>query len=147
MLLDRDDIATLIPHAGLMCLLDGVERWDEESIRCVSARHRMLDNPLRRAGRLGAACGIEFAAQAMAVHGRLAGGGGNAPRPRLGYLASLRALECRRARLDDLPGELVIEANRVAGDELRVIYEFRIACDGAELLSGRAAVVLDAGQA
>jgi predicted hotdog family 3-hydroxylacyl-ACP dehydratase len=141
MLLDRDAIAKLIPHAGSMYLLDGVERWDDASIRCVSARHGTPDNPLRRGDRLGTACGIEFAAQAMAVHARLAGD--LARTPRMGYLASLRALRCRQPRLDTLPGSLVIDARRLIGDELRVIYEFSIASNGVELLTGRAAVVLE----
>ena len=36
-----------------------------------ASSHRAADNPLRAHGRLGAACGIEYAAQAMAVHGAL----------------------------------------------------------------------------
>ena len=37
-------------------------------------------NPLRAEGRLGAAAGIEYAAQAMALHGSLLAGEGSAPR-------------------------------------------------------------------
>ncbi len=48
--------------------------WDAQHIRCRSATHRLPGNPLRSQGRLGAACGIEYAAQAMAVHGALANG-------------------------------------------------------------------------
>ena len=88
MMIGRDEIAGMIPHAGTMCLLDGVLDWDQASIRCVSTRHRAEDNPLRRAGHLNAICGIEFAAQAMAVHGRLAGGVNR--KPTAGFLASLR---------------------------------------------------------
>ncbi|MGO8914986.1 MAG: hypothetical protein ACLQJR_03670 [Stellaceae bacterium] len=141
MTIGRDEIAALIPHAGAMCLLDSVLYWDDVSIRCLSLRHRAEDNPLRRAGRLAAICGIEFAAQAMAVHGRLAGGIERAPRA--GYLASLRDVTCRQERLDLLAGELVIDVRRLMGDEQRAIYHFALACDGLELLSARAAVVLD----
>jgi predicted hotdog family 3-hydroxylacyl-ACP dehydratase len=140
MLIGREQIAALIPHAGAMCLLDGVLQWDRGSIRCLSARHRSEDNPLRRDGRLGAVCGVEFAAQAMAVHGRLAGGLDRTPRA--GYLASLRELTCRQERLDLLPEDLVIEAESLLGDEHRVIYRFALHCAGSEVLSGRAAVVL-----
>jgi predicted hotdog family 3-hydroxylacyl-ACP dehydratase len=141
MTIDRERIAALIPHAGAMCLLDRVLHWDQESIRCLSLRHRAADNPLRRAGRLAAICGIEFAAQAMAVHGRLAGGLEDGPRG--GYLASLREVTCRQARLDLLEGELVIDARRLTGDERQAIYHFALGCAGLEVLSGRAAVVLD----
>lgn len=143
MTLGRDEIAALIPHAGAMCLLDGVIAWDDTSIRCRTARHRDRDNPLRKDGRLATVCGIEFAAQAMAVHGALAGG--VAGRPRAGYLASIRDLVCRAERLDLLTGDLVIEAERLMGDEARVIYQFTLRSGDDEVLSGRAAVVLDAG--
>jgi predicted hotdog family 3-hydroxylacyl-ACP dehydratase len=145
MTLDRDGIAALIPHAGTMCLLDGVLRWDETSVRCRSTRHRDPGNPLRRNGRLAAICGIEFAAQAMAVHGALAGSVNG--RPRAGFLASIRDLVCREARLDLLPGDLVIEAERLMGDEARQIYQFTLRSGESEVLSGRAAVVLEAGGA
>ncbi len=141
MLLNRVEIAGLIPHAGAMCLLDGVVSWDGNRIRCVSGSHRDTANPLRAGGRLPAVCGIEYAAQAMAVHGGLAGK--DRERPRAGFLASVRDVVCRRERLDDLDGSLFVEAVRVLGDEARVIYEFRLWVGEMEILSGRAAVVLD----
>jgi predicted hotdog family 3-hydroxylacyl-ACP dehydratase len=135
----------MIPHAGAMCLLDGVQYWDQVLIRCLSARHRSEHNPLRRAGRLSAVCGIEFAAQAMAVHGRLSGGVGR--RPRAGYLASVRDVRCHQERLDVLESDLIVIAEHLMGDEQRVMYRFTLDCAGIEILSGRAAVVLEALQA
>ena len=73
-----------------MCLLEGVVSWDDGRIECVTATHRHAANPLRRDGRLGILCGVEYAAQAMALHAALTGGGATAA-PRRGYLASLRA--------------------------------------------------------
>lgn len=140
--LTRDEIGRLIPHAGAMCLIDAVVDWDDAGIRCTSRTHLDAGNPMRSGGRLPALCGIEYAAQAMAVHGGLSAG--TRGRPRAGYLASVRDVVCRRDRLDDLDGELLIEAKRIMGDEDRVIYEFKVTADGAEVLSGRAAVVLDA---
>jgi predicted hotdog family 3-hydroxylacyl-ACP dehydratase len=144
MLVTRAEIAGLIPHAGAMCLLDGVVSWDENRIRCVSRSHLDTGNPLRAGGRLPAVCGIEYAAQAMAVHGGLAGKARG--RPLAGFLASVRDVTCRRDRLDDLDGSLFVEAARVLGDEARVIYEFRLWVGETEVLSGRAAVVLNAGE-
>lgn len=140
MAIGRREIARLIPHAGAMCLLDGVVAWDRDSIRCYSGRHRAPDNPLRQGGRLGILCGIEFAAQAMAVHGALAGAVGE--RPRAGYIASLREVTCRGNRLDALEGDLVISATRLVGDDDRVAYAFAIRCEAQELLAGRATVLL-----
>ena len=142
MSLDRAAIAALIPHAGAMCLLDRVERWDETRIRCASRSHLDEANPLRAGGQLPAVCGIEYAAQAMAVHGGLTRG--ERERPRAGYLASVRDVTCSRERLDDLDGELVVEAERMMGDGDRVIYGFRLWVGGTEVLTGRAAVVLEA---
>ena len=67
--LNRPDIARLIPHAGRMVLLDGVLDWTAETLRARACSHRAPDNPLRRAGRLSVIAGIEYAAQATAIHG------------------------------------------------------------------------------
>ncbi len=135
----------MIPHAGAMHLLDGVLSWDADRIRCLSRSHRDRQNPLRMDGRLSALCGIEYAAQAMAVHGALAGN--VLKRPQLGYLASLREVRCSRARLDDLEGDLIVEAERMMGEESHVIYGFEVRVGDVEVLRGRAAVVLEASRA
>jgi predicted hotdog family 3-hydroxylacyl-ACP dehydratase len=142
MLMSRVELAALIPHAGTMCLLDGVLSWDRIRIRCTARSHRDTGNPLRHAGRLAALCGIEYASQAMAVHGGLTAGGG---RPSAGYLASLRDLTCHVARLDDIAEDLVIDAENLTGEGSRVIYAFTLSAGSRELLSGRAAVVINAG--
>lgn len=143
MLMDRAQIAALIPHKGAMCLLDAVLRWDAETITCISHRYRDSDNPLRRAdGTLGTACGIEIAAQAMAVHGRLtAGAAGRASR---GFLASLRDVRLRTTYLDTLAGELTINATLLMGDHTGASYGFMLEHDGVEILIGRATVLLEA---
>lgn len=144
--LDRNWIAAHIPHAGAMCLLDSVDAWDETHIRCTATSHRDPHNPLRSHGRLASACGIEYAAQAMAVHGALAGGQHEAPplRPRVGYLASVRGVEAQVARLDTFETPLTVEAERLSGDGNTLLYGFTVRCGEALLLSGRAAVMLDA---
>jgi predicted hotdog family 3-hydroxylacyl-ACP dehydratase len=144
-LISRDAIAAMIPHAGAMHLLDGVLSWDADRIRCLSRSHRDRQNPLRMNGRLSALCGIEYAAQAMAVHGVLAGNVGS--RPRMGYLASLREVSCSRTTLDDLEGDLIVAAERLMGEESHVIYSFAVGVGDIEVLRGRAAVVLEAGRA
>jgi predicted hotdog family 3-hydroxylacyl-ACP dehydratase len=138
----KADIARLIPHAGAMCLLDGVVRWDSAQIRCVSRTHREMGNPLRAGGQLPAVCGIEYAAQAMAVHGGLAGIIG--AKSRAGYLVSLRDVICRKSRLDNLEGDLIVDAEQLMADRSRVIYQFTLWVGETEVLSGRATVVLDA---
>jgi len=140
--LGKADIAGMIPHAGPMCLLDEVAAWNETTIRCVARGHRDPANPLRAGAELPILCGIEYAAQAMAVHGRLSAA--LASRPRAGYLASVSDVVCNVRRLDDLEGDLVIEAERLAGDEDRVLYFFKIFSKDFQILTGKAAVVLAA---
>lgn len=136
----KAEIAKMIPHAGRMCLLDEVLEWNGATIRCISRGHRDPGNPLRAGAQLPALCGIEYAAQAMAVHGRLSAAVGE--RPRAGYLASVRDVICHARRLDDLPHDLVIDAERLAGEEERVLYRFALSAGGRPVLRGRAAVVL-----
>lgn len=142
LLLDRAAIAALIPHDGAMCLLDGVLAWDRTSIACIASSHRAPDNPLAAEGRLDAVCGVEYAAQAMAVHGGLVGDG---RRPAAGYLASLRDVVCAVDRLDLLEGDLLVKAELLIADGGRVIYNFALTSDAKPVMSGRAAVVIDAG--
>jgi len=142
MLADKTAIARVIPHTGSMCLLDGVLECDAQRIRCISRTHRDADNPMRSGDALLALCGIEYAAQAMAVHG--AWDAKFDQKPRAGYLAALRDVSCHVMRLDDLSDDLMIDAEKVMGDEARVIYQFNIRADSARIMSGRATVVLDA---
>lgn len=141
-MLDSAAIARLTPHTGSMCLLAGVSFWDARSIGCIARSHRDRDNPLAVGGRLGAACGVEYAAQAMAVHGGLVGV--LKQRPMAGYLISLRALSLHRPFLDDLDGDLLVEAEMLAGEGTRMSYHFSLSCLGAPILAGRAAVLLEA---
>jgi predicted hotdog family 3-hydroxylacyl-ACP dehydratase len=138
----REAIATLIPHAGRMCLLERVQAWDAERIRCVSTRHASADHPLRSARGLLATAGIEYAAQAAALHGALcAQATGHTAAP--GFLASARNVRLHRLRLDDLPGELLVEAEHLAGDGRQLLYAFRLSHAGKVVAEGRLAVVLD----
>jgi predicted hotdog family 3-hydroxylacyl-ACP dehydratase len=162
MRLDRSWIERNIPHHGRMCLLDEVMEWNAQHIRCRSGTHRLPDHPLRSQGRLGVACGIEYAAQAMAVHGALAGGalahngrgaragtGGRAAgkgRSEVGFLASLREVRLHVLRLDDVDTDLMCEALLVAGDHGSAVYEFAVRSEALRLLSGRATVVFDANE-
>ncbi|MBS1161459.1 MAG: hypothetical protein H6R15_3878 [Proteobacteria bacterium] len=125
-----------------MCLLDAVSDWSASAICCRAISHTDPANPLRAEGRLGAANGIEYAAQAMAVHGALLAQASDAPRQ--GYLTSVRGVQLYVARLDDLPGELTVHAERQSGDGNNILYQFSLQHAGRCLLEGRAAVVLDA---
>jgi predicted hotdog family 3-hydroxylacyl-ACP dehydratase len=140
--LDRRWIQEHIPHKGGMCLLDEVLNWDLTQAQCRSSTHRSLENPLRADGRLGAACGIEYAAQTMAVHGALVASGAGAVAPS-GFLASVRRVRLNIDRLDVFESDLVTAVERVAGDDSTALYQFSVSADGVVLLSGRAAIAFN----
>ncbi len=153
-------IAQRIPHAGRMCLLDALHSWTADGLHCSATGHAALDHPLRSAGGLLAPCAIEYAAQAMALHGALLGSlgdglaqcpvdgpahgqrhgpGDNPPdgprrapgaAPQPGYLASVRAVRLHVASLHGLPGPLAVRVQRLAGDAQQILYQFSLH-DGA----------------
>lgn len=146
--LNHAEIAARVPHSGSMCLLDAVIDWNAESIRCHAINHRDATHPLRESASqvLDAVSAIEYAAQAMAVHGGLLAELATANKgPKIGYLASVRDVVLHCESLDHLRSPLVIEATRLMGDESRVMYEFNVSAGDHAYVSGRAAVVMDAG--
>jgi predicted hotdog family 3-hydroxylacyl-ACP dehydratase len=135
------DVASLVPHAGGMCLLERVLDWDEATVTLATATHRDPANPLRSDGRLRAIHLCEYGAQAMAVHGGLrawARGG----RARPGMLVSLRdvCLDCDDVH--DLEGELVVTARCVHEGPSAWQYDFRVSHGTRLLAQGRATVSL-----
>ena len=150
--LGHQEIARRIPHQGSMCLLERVTAWDMERITCEATSHLDANNPLRAHGRLGAACGIEYAAQAMAVHGALvsqaqAASPAKAATPKAGYLVSVRGVTLHVPRLDDLGMALTIRAERSSGNAGSILYGFTLHAGAALIASGRAVVMLDAATA
>ena len=138
--LDRAGIAARIPHAGAMCLLDALLSWNADEIVCRADHHNDPDHPLRLAAALPAACALEYASQAMALHAALCVAA-HGPTP--GFLASARGVRLHRLRLDDLDGDLRIEARRGAGDDRQVLYTFAVSHAGEPVAEGRATVVLN----
>jgi predicted hotdog family 3-hydroxylacyl-ACP dehydratase len=140
-MLAKTDFTDLIPHAGDMCLLDGVLSWDDTSIHATSVSHVLDTHPLRSEHGLHAVHLAEYGAQAMAVHGALRGRerGETAPRP--GMLVSLRGVKLSAQRIDNREGVLDVYAECLIADENGAQYLFRVLHSGEELASGRAAVI------
>ena len=136
-MLDREAIAARIPHTGRMVLLDRVLDWDARSIRCATRTHLDPANPLREPPGLPVWAGIEYAAQAAAVHGALLHGAA----PRQGFLASVRDARPFCERLDGIEGELVIRATLAHADPAGAIYDFEVLSATRVLLTGRAALM------
>jgi predicted hotdog family 3-hydroxylacyl-ACP dehydratase len=139
MQLNQNNIEALIPHSGAMSLLNKVLKWDEEHIICLANSHRDKHNPLRKENILSAVCGVEYAAQAMAVHGALARQD-RSETPRPGYLASIKHLDLLVSRLDNIESDLTIDAEMLLKDKEFLIYQFRVFSECQDLLSGRAII-------
>jgi len=138
--INKAEIRTLIPHSGLMCLLDEVILWDDRSITCVSNTHRDPANPLRRDGRLSALHAFEYGAQAAAVHGGLRARSVGAIAPP-GYLAALRDARLHVASLDDIRSALQVYALRLFGDGANTVYECRVSARDLPIAEARITIV------
>lgn len=134
------EIAAKIPHDGAMCLLDGVIAWDQERIACRASSHRDPANPLARGGTLSVLGGLEYGAQAMALHGALSGIIGEAPR--VGMIASVRGLRWSVQRLDDLADPIEVTAHRLGDSGSQVSYEIAVRAAGRDILTGRVMALL-----
>lgn len=132
-------LCALIPHAGSMCLLDRVVRWDHDTIHCAAQSHRDPTNPLWRGGQLSIICGVEYAAQAMALHAALSSGRVH----RAGYIGALRDVHWSVARLDDIAESLQVHAQRTLGEDQGAIYTFSVRGHHCELMRGRASVFFE----
>lgn len=142
-MLDKAQLSALIPHAGSMCLLERVDEWNADAIQCVAYSHRDPANPLRRDGALAALHLVEYAAQAMAIHGALLAGGG----PQAGMIGALRDVRLYIEHVDHLTHPLLIKATRRLARSDGLIYDFAVWEQRSPVLllsEGRISVVLRA---
>ncbi len=131
-MLGPDSIRKLIRHSGKMCLLNCVVAYDNEHIICSSTSHEDKDNPLRTSDGLSAIHGIEYGAQAIALHGRLMNSLG-----RVGYLVAVRDFETDVEWLHDLFGPIQVTATAAMQNESGATYRFSIEARDRMLVSGR----------
>ncbi|MGH8744548.1 MAG: hydroxymyristoyl-ACP dehydratase [Burkholderiales bacterium] len=132
--LSHESIRSRIPHQGPMCLLDQVLVWDETHIICSAVSHRDRNNPLRTGNSLPAICGIEYAAQAMALHASL-----TEISNKHGLLAGVRDVALFAENLDDIPGKLTVRVEKIVAEGEKALYQFDILAGDRELLRGRLA--------
>ena len=133
-MLGREEIAARVPHSGRMCLLDRVLDWDARHIRCAAESHRDADHPLRERGGLPVWAGIEYAAQAAAVHGALLHA---TAQPRAGVLGKLSHVRPGCEWLDRVASPLTLDATVLHRDPSGGVYAFEAHGDGALLLQGQ----------
>lgn len=137
---ETTDFARLLPHAGTARMIERVVSWDNDHILAATTWHRSPANPLRLEGRLAAVHLAEFSAQVMAIHGGLRNeAAGLDPQPAL--LVSVRDLVLYRDYLEDLPGELEIEARALLLNPASWQYSYEVRHAGTLIATGRAAAM------
>jgi predicted hotdog family 3-hydroxylacyl-ACP dehydratase len=141
-LLNAAEIAARVPHSGTMCLLHALHESSDKHVLCSTTSHRAADNPLRSASGLLSCNAIEYAAQAMALHGAMTVASNDPPRG--GRLASVRGVKLHAPRLDTIAGPLFVHAERLAGDVGQAMYQFTLRDEQQQtLVQGRATVLLN----
>jgi predicted hotdog family 3-hydroxylacyl-ACP dehydratase len=138
-------ILDLIPHAGSMCLLERILRWDDSTVVTGTQTHRALTNPLRSGGRLHAVHLCEYGAQAMAIHGGLLAAGLSEP-ARPGLLVTLRDVQLLRGTIDDLDGELQVSATRLHASASVWQYSFEVTHAQQTVAHGLAMVAISSSR-
>lgn len=137
------DIEKLIPHSGGMSLLNAVQEWDQQRLRCSASSHRDPHNPLRGEACLSSICGIEYAAQGMALHGALIDKN-NAGRQ--GLLISVKDVRFFAQRLDEIAHDLTIDVELLMSDDTMFNYQFRVSANGDTLIEGKAVALFRGGK-
>ncbi len=121
-MLTHTEIERRVPHAGAMCLLDRVVRWDASRIDCEAESPR-AGHPLELAQGVPVVAAVEYAAQAAALHvalldGRLEPGGG--------MLAKLSGVVLSEGWLAASSGGLKIQADLLARSDAGCTYNFAV---------------------
>lgn len=139
MLIQRQQIAQLIPHGEAMCLLDQITDWDEHQLKATTASHCRKDNPLIENGRMDTVALVEYGAQAAAVHAALQQSGLSATRP--AYLGAIKKLRLFTQYVDVSVAELQIQAQCIFNDSNGAIYDIWTCAEGDDLMTGRIVLI------
>ncbi|MCL6415853.1 hypothetical protein MIB92_09325 [Aestuariirhabdus sp. Z084] len=150
--LSLEQLSGLLPHQGDMCLLASVESWDQKNIHCRVISHRSGQNPLRHCGRLDAHTAVEYAGQAMAVHGSLLQLVANSEStdhftPPAGYLVGVNHFVAHCQDLSKVEEDIDLYCEQLIADSNGQVYQFEMRAQDVIKASGRVTVMLDSGQA
>lgn len=138
-MIQRQQIAQLIPHGEAMCLLDQITDWDEHQLNATTASHRREDNPLIENGRMDTVTLVEYGAQAAAVHAALQQSGLGAARP--AYLGAIKKLHLFSQIIDTSVAELQIRTQCIFNDNNGAIYDISANAHEINLMAGRIVLI------
>lgn len=138
-MLDTAELYHSLPHGDDMRLLDRVVHFDADSIRCMANSHRDRENPMRIDNSLPILCGLEYAAQALALHGVLVAS--RSPDIVLNrdqiFIVMVKGVSCRVDRLDVYDAELQVNGRIVFRQNAAAVYDFSLEADGDILIEGQ----------
>lgn len=131
------DIETVIPHRGLLLLVDRVLEYDDESIAVEV--EIAPDGPFHVRGGVPAYVGVEYMAQAVACWAGCQARARGEPPP-LGFLLGTRRYACA-VPLFESGQTLRVEARReIMGSNGLAVFACRIASNGRELATANVSV-------
>ncbi|MBL4762124.1 MAG: hypothetical protein JKY93_05425 [Gammaproteobacteria bacterium] len=136
--MNKQEICSRLPHSGAMCLIDSIVSYDDTCLKCVSYNHHHLNNPLRTAEGLSCIAGIEYAAQAMALHRSFLRPVGIVEN---GYLGALRNIKVHQQWLDKEDADLMTEVSLIGSSDKGAIYSFLLLIKDIEIISGRITIM------
>jgi len=129
---DPHNIAALVPHDGLMCLIDQIIDHSSETISCRALVHHDC-HPLARNGKLPSVVAIEYGAQTCAIHGALIASA-NPSRP--GVLVKIADTELDGLPLSAEDNPLTITAQRLSSNSQSCLYNFEVSTPLRRLAKG-----------
>ncbi len=141
---EKAQLEKLIPHGQSMCLLDAVEFWDRQQIRCRAKSVFKRNNPMLENGHLYTAALIEYGAQAAAIHSGLIGGiqgKGPTAAPRPAYLGAVRGARFFVEQVADNVDQLSVSAQMLLNNTDGAVYTFCVSNGSESLVEGRLTVI------
>lgn len=124
MILDKTQIAELIPHGPGMSLIDRVIECDAEHIVCATDSHRSKSNPLLSNGKLASIVLIEYASQAAAIHAAL--NQHEFTRGKPAYIGSVKNITLHTDYINHISETLLLESQCLLANPNGAVYEFNI---------------------
>lgn len=139
---NKQEVASCLPHKGPMVLLENVLHCTEEGLECETRTHLQVEHPLSIEGQLSIFVGVEYAAQAMALHKSLNAVGDG--KVRSGFVAVTSNVTPYLDFLNQASGALNVVVNMLDSSGGGSLYEFRITHSQEKLpvLEGKLLVML-----
>ncbi len=128
--IQKNEIASLLPHTGAMCLLDKALLLGEGAIIAQSKLGSCSTNPMSLSGQMSACAVLEYAAQCAAVQLALSGDLGSNWKEHWVYVVSAKELVLGAELMPK--GFLYVHAQQISISELGCAYKFSAYCSDRE---------------